>query len=136
VLKKRFGVATVGLFGSVVRGEERPKSDVDVLVTFRKGAETFGTSMDCTFYRENLFGRKGRSGHERRDQKEDPALYFKSGYLCGGHHSSTLTIFSNHQLILKKMALLPIWDYWSYKKPHRYNPLKIDPTVCSMSMNR
>ena len=31
--KKRFGVAKIGIFGSFVRGEERPDSDVDVLVT-------------------------------------------------------------------------------------------------------
>jgi len=58
VLKKRFGVATIGLFGSFVRGEERPESDVDVLVTFRKGEETFDNYMDCKFYLENLFSRK------------------------------------------------------------------------------
>ncbi|AGB02604.1 nucleotidyltransferase family protein [Methanoregula formicica] len=57
-LKKRFGVATIGIFGSYVRGEERPESDVDVLVTFRRGEETFDNYMDCKFYLEDLFGRK------------------------------------------------------------------------------
>ena len=57
-IKKRFGVATIGLFGSFVRGEERPESDVDILVTFRKGQETFDNYMDCKFYLEDLFGRK------------------------------------------------------------------------------
>jgi len=57
-LKKRFGVAKIGIFGSCIRGEERPDSDVDVLVMFRNGEETFDTSMDCTFYLEDLFGRK------------------------------------------------------------------------------
>ena len=57
-IKKRFGVATIGLFGSFVRGEERPESDVDVLITFRKGQETFDNYMDCKFYLEDLFGRK------------------------------------------------------------------------------
>jgi hypothetical protein len=56
-LKKRFGVATIGLFGSFVRGEERPESDVDVLVTFRKGQKTFENYMDCKFYLEDLFQR-------------------------------------------------------------------------------
>jgi len=37
--EKRFGVAKIGIFGSFVRGEERPESDVDVLVTFRKGRD-------------------------------------------------------------------------------------------------
>lgn len=56
--KKRFGVGKIGIFGSFVRGEERTDSDVDVLVTFRKGQKTFETSMDCKFYLEDLFGRK------------------------------------------------------------------------------
>jgi hypothetical protein len=58
ILKKRFGVAKIGIFGSFARGEERPESDVDVLVTFRKGKETFNNYMDCKFYLEDLFGRK------------------------------------------------------------------------------
>ncbi len=57
-IKKRFGVATIGIFGSFVRGEERPDSDVDVLVTFRRGKKTFGNYMECKFYLEALFGRK------------------------------------------------------------------------------
>jgi len=58
ILKERFGVATIGIFGSFARGEERPDSDVDVLVVFRKGEETFNNYMDCKFYLEDLFGRK------------------------------------------------------------------------------
>jgi uncharacterized protein len=57
-LRKRFGVAKIGIFGSFIRGEERPDSDVDVLVTFREGEETFDNYMDCKFYLEDLFGRK------------------------------------------------------------------------------
>ena len=34
-LAERFGVAELGLFGSRVRGDHRPDSDLDVLVTFR-----------------------------------------------------------------------------------------------------
>ena len=58
VLKDRFGVAKIGIFGSFVRGEERPESDVDVLVSFRRGQETFDNYMDCKFYLEDLSGRK------------------------------------------------------------------------------
>lgn len=57
-LKKRFGVATIGIFGSYARREERPESDVDVLVTFRKGQKTFDNYIECKFYLEDLFGRK------------------------------------------------------------------------------
>jgi uncharacterized protein len=33
-LAERFGVSELGLFGSRVRGDHRPDSDLDVLVTF------------------------------------------------------------------------------------------------------
>lgn len=33
-LKERFQVETIGVFGSYSRGEEKKKSDLDVLVTF------------------------------------------------------------------------------------------------------
>ncbi len=58
ILKKRFGVERIGIFGSHARGEERPDSDVDVLVVFNKQEETFDNYMDCKFYLEDLFGRK------------------------------------------------------------------------------
>ncbi|MDD1728603.1 MAG: nucleotidyltransferase domain-containing protein [Methanospirillum sp.] len=35
ILQERFGIATIGIFGSYVRREERVDSDVDVLVTFQ-----------------------------------------------------------------------------------------------------
>jgi len=57
-LKTRFGVATIGLFGSFARGEERPDSDVDVLVTFKKDKKTFDNYMGCKLHLEDLFGRK------------------------------------------------------------------------------
>jgi len=34
VLAQRYGVAVVGIFGSYVRGEARPESDLDLLVEF------------------------------------------------------------------------------------------------------
>ena len=37
-LAERFGVAELGLFGSRVRGDHRPDSDLDVLVGFRPDA--------------------------------------------------------------------------------------------------
>jgi predicted nucleotidyltransferase len=57
-LKKQFGVAKIGIFGSFARGEERPDSDVDVLVTFQKGKKTFDNLMGTKFYLEDLFERK------------------------------------------------------------------------------
>lgn len=34
VLARRYGVQSLGVFGSYVRGEEKPDSDLDVLVEF------------------------------------------------------------------------------------------------------
>jgi predicted nucleotidyltransferase len=58
ILKERFGVGKIGIFGSFARGEDRPDSDVDVLVVFRKGEKSFDHYMDCKLYLEDLFGRK------------------------------------------------------------------------------
>ena len=34
ILRQRFQVETIGVFGSYTRGEQKSKSDVDILVTF------------------------------------------------------------------------------------------------------
>jgi predicted nucleotidyltransferase len=57
-IRNRFGVERIGIFGSFVRGEEKPESDVDVLVEFREDGKTFDHYMDLKFYLEDLFGRK------------------------------------------------------------------------------
>lgn len=49
----QLGVKSLSLFGSVARGEERPDSDVDILVEFR-GTATFDRYMDTKFYLEEL----------------------------------------------------------------------------------
>jgi predicted nucleotidyltransferase len=35
-LKKRYPIKELGIFGSVARGDDTPKSDVDILVEFNK----------------------------------------------------------------------------------------------------
>ena len=54
---EKLGVKSLSIFGSVARGEERPDSDVDILVEF-KGRATFDRYMDTKFYLEELLGRK------------------------------------------------------------------------------
>jgi uncharacterized protein len=34
ILAEKYGVKEIGIFGSYVRGEQKPKSDIDVLVAF------------------------------------------------------------------------------------------------------
>jgi len=58
LLRERFGVAKIGLFGSTARGEDRPESDVDVLVEFAPGQTTFRNFMELAFYLEDLFCRR------------------------------------------------------------------------------
>jgi predicted nucleotidyltransferase len=41
VMRERFGIARVGVFGSFVRHEERRDSDVDILVEFEQGKKNF-----------------------------------------------------------------------------------------------
>jgi hypothetical protein len=50
------GVRRLGLFGSVVRDQAGPASDIDVLVEFQ-GAATFDSYMDVKFLLEELLGR-------------------------------------------------------------------------------
>lgn len=54
-LSRRFGVADLALFGSTVRDQARPDSDVDVLVTF-DGPATSTRYFGVQFYLEDLFG--------------------------------------------------------------------------------
>jgi predicted nucleotidyltransferase len=54
-IRQRFSVRSISLFGSVVRGEARHDSDIDVLVVF-EGKPTFDAFMDLQFYLEDLLG--------------------------------------------------------------------------------
>ena len=51
------GVTEIGLFGSCVRGDQTPASDVDILVTFRHEEHTFDNFMDVAFLLEEVLGR-------------------------------------------------------------------------------
>ncbi|MUL35563.1 nucleotidyltransferase family protein [Gloeocapsopsis dulcis] len=52
----RFGVKSIGLFGSMARDEARIDSDIDILVEF-KDTPTFDSYMNLKFYLEDLLGR-------------------------------------------------------------------------------
>ena len=57
-LSKLFGVDSIALFGSSVRGDSLPTSDIDLLVEFRKGNKDFFNFIRCKFYLENIFKHK------------------------------------------------------------------------------
>ena len=54
-LRNRYGIKSLGVFGSIVRGEDSPQSDVDVLVEFQ--TPSFDRYMDLKFHLEELLGR-------------------------------------------------------------------------------
>ena len=52
---KRFGVRSLSLFGSSVRGEATPHSDLDFIVEFEE--KSFDSYMDLKLFLEDLFAR-------------------------------------------------------------------------------
>ncbi len=56
-LKTNFKVKTIGVFGSIVRGEQKLKSDVDVLVEFEEPIGLF-EFMDLEMFLSKLLGVK------------------------------------------------------------------------------
>ncbi|MBI5416485.1 nucleotidyltransferase family protein [Candidatus Poribacteria bacterium] len=57
-LKKKFYVNKIGIFGSFVKGKQKTKSDLDILIIFKKGHKDFFNYMRLKFYLEQKFGRK------------------------------------------------------------------------------
>lgn len=50
---KNFGVKNLYLFGSIVRNQNNPDSDIDVLVELKE--KTFDSYMNLKFFLEDLF---------------------------------------------------------------------------------
>jgi len=55
---KELGVKKVGVFGSFVRNEQTPESDIDLLVQFEPGKKSFDTFMDLSGLLEDLLQRR------------------------------------------------------------------------------
>lgn len=55
---KAFGVKRIGLFGSFVRGEQHPGSDIDLLVEFEPGKKTFDAFMELSFFLDELLSHR------------------------------------------------------------------------------
>jgi len=51
---RAFGVKRIGLFGSFVRGEQSPESDIDLLVEFEPDKKTFDAFMGLSFFLDDL----------------------------------------------------------------------------------
>lgn len=57
LLKDQYGVSTLGIFGSHVRGEQKKKSDVDILIDLTKPISLFGL-IDLEDQLSTLIGKK------------------------------------------------------------------------------
>jgi predicted nucleotidyltransferase len=55
---RALGVARLALFGSVLRDEARPDSDVDILVQFAPGAKTFDRFLALSELLEERLGHR------------------------------------------------------------------------------
>jgi len=53
---RKFGVKRLWLFGSYAKGEQKERSDIDIIVEFEKGMKTFDNYMALKFFLEDLFG--------------------------------------------------------------------------------
>ena len=50
-----YGVSSIGLFGSTVRNENGPDSDIDILVDFSDGKETYDNLMSVCDLLQSTF---------------------------------------------------------------------------------
>jgi len=57
-LRQRFKVKQIGIFGSYVKGRPKKRSDIDILIEFEQGGETFDNYMELKFFLEELFNAK------------------------------------------------------------------------------
>mgnify|MGYP002391041862 CR=1 FL=1 len=55
---EKYGINKIGLFGSYAKNQENEYSDIDILVEFKEGNETFDNYMDLKFYLEERFNKK------------------------------------------------------------------------------
>ena len=51
-----YGVSKIGVFGSYSRGEQKEESDIDILIDFNPGSETFDNYMNLCDLLEEIFG--------------------------------------------------------------------------------
>ncbi len=57
VVRQKYGVKKIGIFGSFARGEAREGSDIDVIVEFREDAENFDNYIELKYFLQKVFGR-------------------------------------------------------------------------------
>jgi len=55
---KNFNVDKIGLFGSVLRGDNTKESDIDFIVEFEEGKKTYDNFIELAFLLERLLQNK------------------------------------------------------------------------------
>ncbi|MCD6213413.1 MAG: nucleotidyltransferase family protein [Candidatus Desulfofervidus sp.] len=55
---RSYGVRKLGLFGSFVRGEHKPESDIDLLVEFQQDKKSFDNFIQLAFFLEEILERR------------------------------------------------------------------------------
>ena len=55
---KKHHVKKIGLFGSILRGDQTNESDVDLIVEFEEGKKSYDNFIELAFLLENLLQRK------------------------------------------------------------------------------
>ncbi len=63
-LAQKFGVVSLGLFGSFARGKAREDSDIDIAIELLPDRKTLGNFLGVRRYLEQEFGRKVDLGIE------------------------------------------------------------------------
>ena len=57
-MRNLFKIESIGIFGSVARGDDTPKSDIDILFSFQKNEVSIRRYLALAEYLENLFLKK------------------------------------------------------------------------------
>ena len=55
---KNYYVIKIGLFGSVLKGDNTNESDIDFIVEFEEGKKNYDNFIELAFFLENLLQRK------------------------------------------------------------------------------
>ena len=56
-ITQRFGVVSIGLFGSYARGEEREDSDIDIAIELKPDRKSLSNFLGVKRYLEEQFGK-------------------------------------------------------------------------------
>ena len=81
ILTETYGVRRIGLFGSIVRDQLKPKSDIGIVVEFEKEKKKLHNFLALRRYLENQLGRPVDLGIESalkpaiRDAVQDEIAY-------------------------------------------------------------